>query len=293
MFREDRTLDTLVQFDRPISGGRIKFTEAFLPPQPAGIEELVAISWDRQLRVKKADMFRENQLWAKGTHYDPVSDNRLDALYDNDGQRRMYSGPVVTLMRVVIDVSEPEVDKQYQHHGIIKPRPSLAICTYAQTLDNCFTATVRGPGTTMYPGRKYGQGGNPQSPEITIIEHQIKENADEILVTPEDYNPEDFKFSGVVVDLEDLPNKPDLAGFVPVQLNSEEIKRRVSNRVKHPNDSVDVAFIPADPEGLQKYMITTDPKEFTPGGFGTLLENGRVIYGSDWYGDVIKELKIT
>ncbi len=304
MSRLKSTWGILHRFEKLLGGESIKFTEVPLVIPP-GIDPIIWANWNRQLRDKQQEMA------IKGEHLEirPYDQNsKLNALYNHNGEIKMWPGSVVTLIgveentgKVVIKVAKasypyiaainsPEVDELYSYNLLPKPRPALAVCTFALTSDNNLTMTVRGERTNVYPSRKYGQGGNPQNPKDDIVKHQMHEMEEEISVEPSDYDPSGFRFAAVVEDKEEFPGKTDLVGWVPVNLSSEEIARRVKTREKHPNDAVAVAFVPMTPDGLMKHLIETDPKTYCPPAYAGLVVYGFFANGVEWMRDLIKKL---
>jgi len=200
----------------------------------------------------------------------------------------MWPGPVVSLKEVrqtgsgriellvgqttfpfIAALSKENVSKLYTEQGIAKPRPAIAICTYALTNDGKLALTVRGQRTNMYPGRLYGQGGNPLTTNTSIVQHQIDESKDELNLPDFSVNrlSGKFRFTGVVIDNEALPGKPDLVGWVPVDLSSDDIRERVYQRAlsERPNDAVGVVFAPSDADGLFDYLVNgTHTSQYCP-----------------------------
>ncbi len=279
----------LNRFARTFNGEAISFIDSPIS-YPEGVEEAVRKSWNLQLR-KKQNALKMNGVNTeiKPYHLDKAN-NPLNALYEGK-QTKMWPGPVVSLQSVlekneginllvaqtsfpfIAALKDEKISNLYESREIEKPRPSLAICTYALTLDDKLVLTVRGERTNMYPRRFYGQGGNPLYTNTNIVEHQIDEMQDEILVNPKDYNPSNFVFGGLIEDREDFPEKPDLIGWVPVNLEYGQIKERVRKRAieERPNDSIDVTFVPATKHGLHDYLSNINPKEFCPSALGGLF----------------------
>lgn len=310
---EIRTWGILDQFAQPIKAGSIQFVGVELPTQPNGIEDAIKRSWDKELHAKQDELAIKGDRMVVGPHLEPLSGNNLDALYEEQtGKRKMWSGPVVTLREIRRDISvvssriflavsqmhfayinglnDPEVTALYTAQQIEKPRSSLAVSTFAETTEGLLVLTVRGDRTNMYPNRLYGQGGNPQTPMVDIIEHQIREMRDEILVEPEEYDPRGFEFFGIVEDLEGIPNKPDLVGAVRINLSFDEVRRRVEARGKYPNDAVGVDFAPSTAEDLQYYLAIKDPRDYCPPAFAGLILFGASRYGELWKKDLLQDL---
>lgn len=307
------TWETLKIFDNPINGRAIKLVDSPLE-MPGGVEEIIRKNWDKQLREKQGSLSSSNITTEILPYHQDNSENPLNALYEDD-KPKMWPGPVVSLKEISIHDSgidlhvgqtyfpfiaalkDEEVSKLYTDKGITKPRPALAICTYALTTDNHITLTVRSIKTNMYPGRAYGQGGNPLFTNTDIVYHQMEEMKEEILVCPKEYNLDSFMFAGIVVDREDLPDKPDLIGWIPVSLESEEILERVSQREmsQRPNDAIGVSFIPSS-EGelfdtLSHVLSERINKDLLcPPALGGLFLYGKFNFGDEWVRRLLKKI---
>ncbi|MEK6822754.1 MAG: hypothetical protein AABY13_02905, partial [Nanoarchaeota archaeon] len=238
----------------------------------------------------------------------------LAALHEGD-KPKMWPGPAVTLRDVqprnagidllVSQTSFPAIDalkdktfsELYETQGITKPRPALAICTYAITTDGMLALTVRGARTNMYPGRLYGQGGNPRSTNTNVVEHQKAENKDEILVQDNEYpvnGGRGFWFGGIVEDNEQLPRKTDLVGWCYLNIDSKTLKGRSYERPmeKRPNDAVGIVFAPAKEGPLLDYLTkTTHPVQFCPPAHAGLVVYGLHKFGNEWAQNVIKKIE--
>lgn len=302
----ERTWEILHLFQAPINGQNIHFKTVEIP-HPSGLEKIVRENWDRQLRDKQTQMKKRGIEQLMLPYHEDKSPTPLNALYEA-GEAKMWPGPAITLVnikenhhRVELEVAQtsfpfiaalddPQIKELYVSQGIKIPRRPLAICTFAQTKDEKLTLTVRGERTNMYPGRFYGQGGNPLFTIDNPVENQKNEMSEEILVTPPSYDPRQMKFGGVVLDQELLPGKPDLIGWIKVHFDSEEIQKRVKARIKHPNDAVAVAFAPASDEALLKYMVSADPHDYCPPAYAGLILYGRMHFGKLWQKDLLKQL---
>lgn len=303
----ERTWEILHAFQAPVEGKNIHFREARIT-QPIGIDNLIRTSWDKQLEVKQAQLAERG---IQGLTIKPYQEDKsptpLNALYE-EGAAKMWPGPAITLVHIednfphielsvaqtyfpfIAALSDPQIRDLYTSYGLEIPRPPLAIVTFAETNDSKLTLTVRGQRTNMYPGRFSGQGGNPLFVTMTPTEHQIEEMADEILVTPQSYNPRSIQFGGIVEDREELLGKADLAGWVRVGLDSEEIERRVRTRINHPNDAIAVDFVPANDEGLLKHIALANPTDYCPPAYAGLILYGRMHFGELWQQDLLKQL---
>ncbi len=308
----ERTWRILDEFPQPIRGEDIRLVthrqKLIVPP---GVEEAIRTTWNRELQTKQAELAQIGDVTSIGEHSEKISGNTLDALYA-DERRIMWSGPQVTLKEIAKEfcsinprvrlfvspthyafttgLSDPEVIALYVKYGVERPRPPLAICTFAITPDNEGILTVRGPRANKYPGRKYGQGGDPRTSDVNIVDHQIREMKDEILVGPEEYNPREFQFGGIVEDREMLPGKTDLISWVRINLGFDEVDDRVRNRARHPNDAVAIASFPATDEGLMRYVSTLDPQGYNPPTIAGLVLYGKMNFGEYWYQDLLKQL---
>lgn len=303
---ETRTWETLELFDGPVRSSGIHLVGSPLEV-PGGVEDVVRKKWDSQLRTKQEELAR------LGMHTEimPYGSTGLNALFENNTQK-MWPGPAVTLMETTHDMSDvklfvgqtsfpfiavlkdPVISALYESQGIKKPRPALAICTFVKTGDGYLTMTVRGPKASMYPGRLYAPGGNPEYPHTNIIKHQQDEIADEIRIWPGEYDPDKMVFAGLVADNEQLPGKPDLVGWVPVDIESGDIQARAYGRPlsKRPNDVIGVAFAPAQEGHLFDYLTKeTHPLQYCPPAHGGLVLYGRHSFGKEWADEVIKRLE--
>ncbi len=294
-------------FQGPVNGQNIQFKEANVN-HPSGVENLIRTNWDTQLADKQAQLSKQG---ISGLTIQPYQEDKsltpLNALYEA-GVAKMWPGPAITLVSIkenypmielevaqtyfpfIGALNDPEIKHLYINQGIEIPRPSLAICTFAETSNGKLTLTVRGQRTNMYPGRLYGQGGNPLFPTVNLVEHQIAEMSGEILVTPESYNPRKLEFGGITEDKEALPGKPDLVGWIEVNLDSEEIERRVEARDQHPNDAVAVVFAPTSDEALLRYIVSANPSDYCPPAYAGLILYGRMHFGELWQQDLLKQL---
>lgn len=308
-FMKTRTWETLSVFDEPIEADNIGFIDSPLQI-PEGMDEQIRSNWDKQLESKQNELQREGISTEIRSYHLDASEKPLNALYEND-EPKMWPGPAISLKDVDTDtpirlhvgqtyfpfiaaLKDEEIRALYKQQDIPVPRPALAICTYALTDDGQLVLTVRGSRTNMYPGRFYGQGGNPELTNTNISDHQAAEMEGEILVKPNDYNPSGLRFTGIVVDDEQLPGKPDLVGWVPVNLESGEIKERVRKRPmnERPNDVIDVVFAPADETGLFSYLVNrTHPVQYCPPSNGGLVLYGHHVFGSDWSSQVLERLE--
>jgi len=296
-----RTWQTLRVFDRPVSPACICVEESGIYREPKGLKELVKQSWDMQLAAKKADLATKEP----GSIFEirPYGDGSLNALYLGD-KPKMWPGGAVTLVTwygalgcapLILEVGEtcfpmidglkdPAIRALYDAQGISIPRPPLAVVTTAQTADNKLIMTVRGSRTNMYPDRVYGQGGNPMG-LFDVEEHQGSETQDEIMVPREKCLLDEMGFLGLIEDNEGLPNKPDLVGYLPVDMESGRIAELVRKRHaegRSPNDAVDVEVVDRTDGGLIDYLVKQPPEHFCPPSQAMLVLYGNHTFGPDW-----------
>lgn len=224
----------------------------------------------------------------------------------------MWPGPVVTLtgynlkehslelelgqlsFPFVAALNDKKVLDLYEEQQISKPRKPLGVCTYAVTQDDKIVLTVRGERTNIYPGRLYGQGGQPKFTDVDILQEQVEEMETEILLTEKNYDRDNMRFLGLIEDQDELADKPDLIGYVPVNLESGDIKEKVYSRAinKRPNDVIGVVFAPATEGGLNDYLSNqTRPVQYCPPAHGGLVLYGNQKFGPEWTNDLMKKLE--
>lgn len=309
---EVRTWEVSHIFEPPLRGENIQMVGVNLS-KPAGLDDRIGKSWAEQLLKKQNELRITGIILDIRPYHLDKSENPLGALYEGDTPK-MWPGPVVTLREVERDITygsnrvvlrvgqmfypyiaalkDPEIVKLYEAEGIDIPTPALGICTPVLTADNMLTLTIRGSRTSIYPGRMYSPGGQPILTNTDVVEHQRDEIKEEILVNPEEL-AEEFSFSGIVLDQEILPKKPDLTGWIRTSLDAGDIRERMfqTDPTKRPPDVQGVVFVPASEEGLLRYMTEyTHPVNFCPPTVGSLWLFGRLNYGQDWANDVVKRL---
>jgi hypothetical protein len=291
-------------FDRPKKSDEINFREAPLEVPP-GVEELVRRSWLEQLRRKQRGLRDIDH---------PTSIRRVEgalpSLYEGP-KRIMWPGPVVSLKAVRVNgkyvdlfvgkttypfiraLGEQPVTELYEGHQMKKPLPALGIGTYAITVDDRMVFTLRGNHTAMYPGRIYGQGGNPEHPYTDLVEHQLNEMEDEILVRRSETDLKTLRLMGIVRDEETFKGKPCLMGWVKVKVTAEELKKRMRKRPlrDRPSDAIDIVCIPATPSELSEYISTTPSQEWCPTGQGGVVLYGHYHFGKKWAEDTIRKIE--
>ena len=292
-------------FDEPVNGRHIHLVKTYIGV-PGEIELLINKHWNQQLIKKQAELkksYIETEI--------REIEGDIKVLYE-DGKSIMWPGPCVSLNNIklvskyvnlsvmqtsfpYIEASkDPEITKKFKEMGIPVPTPPLSICTYAITQDSHLVLTVRGLKTTVYPGRHYGAGGNIKTVDSNIVSHQKSELADEILVNPDEYNPDEFYFGDIVIDMESFPKKPDLVGWVSVNLDSIDIIERVYKRnpADRPNDASNVLFISSKDGELFDYLAKTDPRQFCPTAHAGLITYGKHHFGGKWAEQLLKTIKI-
>ena len=306
-YMKTQTWKSLHIFDNPEPVSKIKLKDS--PSEmPKGIEEIIRKNWDTQLKRKQFANKRTNTE-IRPYHLDN-SKQPLNASYEKNNPK-MWPGPIISFKKIQMNDSgiellvgqtsfpfieglkDKEISKLYDKQGIKKEYP-LSICTYALTQDDQLTLTVRGNKTNMYPGRLHGEGGNPPFTNTKIAQHQAEEMEDEILVQPSEYNSNELKFLGIILEMDEFPNTPDLVGWVPVNLEAEEIRERVSKRSldKRPNDAIGVVFAPSKEGELFDYLVRkTHPIQYSPPAHGGLVLYGHHNFGNDWSKNLLEKLK--
>lgn len=309
---EIRTWEVPHIFETPLKGEDIQMGGVELK-KPQGLDERIRSSWTEQLLKKQVELSSTGISAEIRPYHLDNSENPLGALYEG-AEPKMWPGPVVTLREIERDLTvgrsrlilkvgqmfypfisalrDPEVRRLYEEEGIDIPTPALGICTPVLTADDKLVLTVRGIRTSIYPGRMHSPGGQPLLTDTNVVDHQKEEIKEEILVQPDEL-VEGFYFSGIVLDQEILPGKPDLTGWVRTALDAQDIRERMfkTDPNKRPTDVQGLVFAPASEEGLLEYMTDyTHPVNFCPPTVGSLWLFGRNQYGPDWANDVIKRL---
>ncbi len=312
---DTKTWNTYVVFDTPVNGSSLAFWNKPLP-LPEGVDELVRENWDNELKAKQATIPGSI---IKPYHKD-LSQNPLNAIYDANGKCFAWPGPGISLsgdihyepinldsddILLFIDVGQtsypfsaaakdPRIVELYKSQNIPFPGPILGISTFAKTLDDQLSLTVRGP-KVRWPDRFYAPGGQPEYVTENIVTHQLDELSDELMIGMNDYlyGKRDFIFGGIVQDKEIAPGKPELVGWVNLNLTSEDIKYKVRSRPldKRPNDVIDVAFAPAKEGQLFEYLThAVKPEQFVSMTHGGLVLYGLHNFGDEWAQDLLKKL---
>jgi hypothetical protein len=276
-FKQPLPADALLIRSEPIS-----FSEATL--------QQLRQHWQDQLLKKQSALFASG-VYAEIKPYAATGNDIPDALFV-DKKPVMWPGNAITLRDVRLkdghvlitasEISYPFIgalrDAAFRSNldatGLINIRPLLAICTFAITTDHLLILTVRGITTNVYPGRLYGQGGNPARLPFTIIEHQLDELKDELLINREEVDETSFRFYGLIEDLEQFPGKPDLIGTVRLKLSSSEVQQRFDTRSlsSRPPDAEEISMIPFEKKTMQHYLAqATKASDYCPPAFGGLV----------------------
>ncbi len=309
LFMEIKTWDVPHMFQPSLAGENIQMVGIDLP-KPKGLDERIRGSWLQQLQKKQQELGSDFEI--RPYHQDKSS-KPLEALYEGDSPK-MWPGPVVTLREVerellngrnrltlkvgqmfypyIAALKEPEVRELYDKEGLIVPSPALGICTPVLTADNKLTLTVRGSKTSIYASRIHSPGGQPLFTDTDVAEHQIDEISEEVLIGRNELEG-GFSFTGIVLDQEVYPGKPDLTGFVKTSLDKGDIRERFlkTDPAKRPTDVAGLVFAAASEDGLMKYMTeSTHPLNFCPPTVGSLWLFGRLMYGQDWAKDLLSKL---
>lgn len=282
----------ITAFDTPLTAEEIKI---LLHPLLLSQEDLTLLSenWMEQLNEKK------RQLAIQGTgsvikKYEPGHTDDV-ALYVND-KPVMWPGACITLLQssfldsklhlIVSKISYPfisalsneEFRRKMSGSPLLHLRPPLAICTFAITSDYYVVLTVRGQHTNVYPGRFYGQGGNPSSAHVDLIDHQVEEMKDELFANENDIDMTSFRFLGLVEDAELFPRKPDLIGLVNLKVDKDTVKANFYKRDKkeRPADAAELRFLSLNERPLFSFLKKEfREQDFCPPAFSGLYLVGK------------------
>lgn len=287
----------LLDFKRPLSTAAILFSREPLSFSSSVWHQLV-LHWEQQLKDKQS-LLRVSGTMSEIKPFTNSVNDSLNALYVS-GKPVLWPGTAITLRDVkmvddgvtmtVSDIAYPFISalnnvafrKSLGIESVHQLRPPLAICTFALTTDSYLVLTVRGNTTNVYPGRLYGQGGNPVTTAVDIVQHQLEEMQDELLLEPEDIVTGTFQFFGIVEDAESFPGKPDLIGTVQIKLSSKELAERFETRTpeNRPSDVAAIRLVPFTADGLQQLLFNeTQPVDYCPPAHGGLLMLGRMEFG--------------
>ncbi|MFH1590104.1 MAG: hypothetical protein ABIB43_06055 [archaeon] len=285
---------------------------------PEGVDEAIRLSWDEQLLSKQKELASQNIIQEIKPYHLDKSNNPLNALYEKN-QPKMWPGPVITLKYAnespvyssayyetnlelevaqtfypfIAGLKDKKISKLYEEQGIEKPNPALGICTFVITTDDQLVLTVRGARTNVYPGRLYGQGGNPKFTNTNIVNHQLDEMLDEIVLAPGHVDKNSFRFYGIAEDTEELIGKPDIVGTVSAFVDSEYVMKGVSARPmkNRPNDAIGIVFVPATEGELFDYLVKrSNVVQFCPPAHAGLLMYGDSKFGSTWSSKALKNI---
>ncbi|MEO6167430.1 MAG: hypothetical protein ABIO46_14155 [Chitinophagales bacterium] len=288
----------LLEFKKALSPSAISFSGIPLSFSSDVMKQLV-LHWQQQLKNKQASL-RVSGIMSEIRPFDHSTNDYLNALYVNE-KLVLWPGTAITLrdakimddavVMFVSDISYPFISalnnvalrKSLGMESMSPLRPPLAICTYSITSDNYIVLTVRGNTTNVYPGRLYGQGGNPTTTSVDIVQHQVEEMQDELLLEPGEIFTGTFRFFGIVEDLESFPGKPDLIGTVQLKFSSKELLERFETRPpeNRPPDVADIRLVSFDREGLHHLLLEeTKALDYCPPAHGGLLLLARREFGN-------------
>lgn len=286
-------------FKKPLTANAISFHHLPLTFSQKVLSELID-HWNLQLQKKK-NTLRSKNISSEIKFYSLFNRNEINALYVND-KAVMYPGDTITLRDFIVNENEvqlvvseilyPFITALSDKNFIAKIpasenknlRPSLAVCTFAITADNFLVLTIRGEHTNVYPGRFYGQGGNPTNWNVDLLQHQLDEMKEELMLNKEEVQIESLRFCGLVEDLETFKGKPDLIGYVNIFLTSKELKIRFDARPKNerPADVADIFFIPFTKKSITNFLEhETKPSQFCPPAYGGLKMIESIFWGDE------------
>lgn len=283
------TSNSLVVFQQPIHHSLIAIEEILLEFSENVLLQL-RNHWFIQLRHKQLQLLQQ-EITTEIREYDKGLPGGPLALYSSE-KCLMWPGKCVTLLNwkyetdglklTVSEITYPfiaalgdeEFQKSVADQNLKAIRPPLAVCTFAITTDQMLVLTVRGKTTNVYPGRFYGQGGNPASVHFSLLQHQLDELNEELLLSPDEVIHDSLQFYGIIEDCGAFPRKPDLIGTVQIKLSSQELSARFYSRPSHqrPPDVADIKLIPFNGNALRTFLDSeTQPTDFCPPAHGGLL----------------------
>lgn len=280
----------LFAFDRPASADQILIRTIPLSFTNEAMQ-LLASHWRLQLQAKQQALLAQD---IPSTIVTQVG-NALPSLMVNE-KPVLWPGMAVTLRdlhrhneQLVMTVSEIPYpflaalkNEPFKSLAGISTdlRPPLAICTFGITTDQMLVLTVRGQTTNVYPGRLYGQGGNPTTVVFDLVKHQLDEMKDELLLHPSAVDVAGFRFYGLVEDGESFPGKPDLIGTVPLQISSADLLGKFEKRppADRPPDVASLVFVPYVKRTLQYFLNEKGTAAFCPPAFGGL----HLVCNTEW-----------
>lgn len=256
---------------------------------PRSIARQLSDHWHKQLKLKQ-EALRLSGVRSIIKPFAHTVHDMSEALFVDD-KAVMWPGSAITLRAAQVEddklrmqvsevsypligaLGDPEFRKAIHDAGLTLIRPPLAYCTFAITSDHFMVLTKRGVTTNVYPGRYYGQGGNPASMDVSVAEHQLDEMKDEILADRDEVDEASFRFYGLVEDLEEYPGKPDLIGSVRLRITASRLQFRMQSRPasSRPPDAADIRMIPFNKDAMQDFVLhTTSAKDYCPPAFGGL-----------------------
>ncbi len=297
------TWEPLKIFNKPVKGHNIRFV-----PTGAEIPEILVqkaqLSWNNELKELQAKLKHQEGIESDiRPYHENLTSQRWNALYGADRCIR-WPGPCLALIdlneqesnhEAEVDLvvaqsyrpffnilNDPDSKKILKKHGLSKWMPPLDICTYLITQDGKIALSLRGPKVT-YQNMYYGIGGNPETLEVSIIQHQQQEIADEVQLSPDEYQP-NFYFGGLVTDQDLHPGKPSLDGWIGIPQDSEELVKIFSQRpieLREP-DAIEVHFAPTSEDALFDFIVKKGANSFCAPGLGALSLFGYHHFGQSW-----------
>ena len=301
------TSNILFVFSKPLLPSQILFINKEISFSTQTINALT-LNWEAQLK-KKRDQLLQKDIFSEIRTYPNENKVLLNALYVNE-KPVMWPGNAITLRNWVVEDDKAQLTVSAISYPFISAlndfrfldaiespietflRPALAICTFAITSDGFIVLTKRGDFTNVYPGRLYGQGGNPSEIDFDLLSHQVTEMEEEIMTYPIEVATDSLRFGGVIEDLETFPGKPDLVGWVNISLSSGEVKKRIEDRPPNdrPGDVSSVLFIHLNETSFSNFLKQHNSSEFCPPAHGGLLLMGFFRFGEKWFHKMVKEL---
>ena len=296
-------------FREPVLGDRVALREVALE-LPPGVASLLRQHWRGQLEAKQAAL----AILGVPTRIAPYpSATTAEALYEGVDFDRpcLWPGPCLTLRRVaendrgvelevaaltypfIAALGDERIAGLFTARGEHPPSPALAVCVFVVTADDLIVLSVRGPRTSVYPGRLYGLGGNPERADQGVVAAAVNEIADEAGIAPDELEGASFRFGGIVTDGAAFAGKPDLIGWVSARLDAADVSERVCARPEpeRPGDAVAVVFAPSSEGELFDYLARrTDAAQFCPSALGGLVLYGFCHYGRPWAHELLARM---
>jgi hypothetical protein len=324
---ETQTWEVSYLFPDHINGDLIRFVDSPFQ-KPKGIRDIVGKYWFNRLK-KKQDELAQKGIKTRILQYRGIGELVLGggiqtfppeinmALYEGSGLNLIISpdngglslksvnrGEGREIRLSVGEVNSPYIDaledeeasKLYEVQCLEKPTPLFEICTFAATKDSKLALIVKDERASAYPSR------------LDVVRRVIRDShevitASQVSVISEilrvyegygyDYNHNQIRFGGIVVDKDEFSGKPYLIGWVPLSVESGDLRERVMDRnpEKIPSGIADITFAPADEVGLLKYLIESDPKQYSPAAHGGLFVYGMSNFGDYWGRCALKNME--